>query len=173
MPRVCLKLLQNAESKPEQRLMSPPACWRFSEQCNVIDMLECVCIIALILNLVYLPNLPQDQWRQLTLQEETLGLCPGHNPVDRLQRLELFPILCPLAGRDYERIGRTHDSLCNKNFFWLSRCNHFFVNDSINAMPVIRNYDFTLFRSAKWVFSSCFHFPFLAIWWSLALIREI
>lgn len=53
--------------------------------------------------------------------------------------------------------------LCNKNFFWLSRCNHFFVNDSINAMPVIRNYDFTLFRSAKWVFSSCFHFPFLAI----------
>lgn len=59
-------------------------------------------------NLVFLPNLSQDQWRQLTLKEETLGLRPGHNSVDRLQGLELLPILYSLARRDDERIGCIH-----------------------------------------------------------------
>lgn len=57
----------------------------------------------------YVPYLAQDQWRQLRLQEESLGLGSGHEARLRLQRLELLLVLHTLPLGHRPRIhGRIH-----------------------------------------------------------------
>lgn len=64
------------------------------------------------------PNLTENHRRQLTLQEESLGLAPGHDPVDRLQTLELLVVLGPLAGRYHEWIRGLHSAAGNRSKKW-------------------------------------------------------